>query len=84
MGRQKRDGNHSNPKNNLTQDSKGNEENRYPVPESNKTKINKSREHNYAHKNNLKEEILQVITENLMEKLLDMANQNAQEALKKF
>jgi hypothetical protein len=32
----------------------------------------------------LKEEILQVITENFMEMLLDMVNQNLQEALKKF
>jgi flagellar capping protein FliD len=34
--------------------------------------------------NNLKEEILQVITENFMEMLLDMVNQNIQEAVKKF
>jgi hypothetical protein len=40
MGIQKRDGNHSPPKNKLIQDSEGNEENRYPVPDSNKTKIN--------------------------------------------
>jgi cell division protein FtsX len=32
----------------------------------------------------LKEETLQVITENPMEMLLDMVNQNVQEALKKF
>jgi hypothetical protein len=33
MGRRKRDGNHSfPPKNNLIQDSEGNEENGYPVP----------------------------------------------------
>jgi methyltransferase-like protein len=32
----------------------------------------------------LKEKILQVITENFMEMLLDMVNQNIQEALKKF
>jgi hypothetical protein len=34
--------------------------------------------------NILKEEILQVITENFMEMILDMVNQNVQEALKKF
>jgi hypothetical protein len=34
LGRQKRDGNHSPPKNKLTQDSEGNEENGYPVPVS--------------------------------------------------
>jgi hypothetical protein len=32
----------------------------------------------------LKEEILQVIKENFIEMLLDMVNQNIQEALKKF
>jgi hypothetical protein len=71
-------------KNNLTQDSERNEENRYPVPDSNKTKINYAKEPNEAHKNALKEEILQVITENFMGMLLNMVNQNIQEALKKF
>jgi hypothetical protein len=84
MGRWKRDGNHSPPKNNLIQDSEGNEENRYPVPDSNKTKINDAKEPNKAHKNTLKEEILQIITENFMELLLDMVKQNVEEALKKF
>jgi hypothetical protein len=74
MGRWKRDGKHSPPKNNLIQDSEGNEENENPVPDSNKTKINDF----------LKEEILQVITENFMEMLLDMVKCNIQEALKKF
>jgi hypothetical protein len=37
-GRRKRNGNNSAPKNNLIQDSEGNEENGYPVPDSNKTK----------------------------------------------
>jgi hypothetical protein len=54
-------------KNSLIQDSEGNEENRYPVPDSNKTMINNAKEHNNAHKNILKEEILQVITENFKE-----------------
>jgi hypothetical protein len=45
---------------------------------------NYAKKPNEAHKNNLKEEILQVITENFMEMLLDMVNQNIQEALKKF
>jgi molecular chaperone DnaK (HSP70) len=84
MGRQKRDGNHSPVKNNLIQDLEGNEENRYPVPDSNKTKMNNAKESNDAHKNNLKEEILQVITENFMEMLIDMVSQNVQEALKIF
>jgi hypothetical protein len=47
-----------------------------------KTKINYAKKPNEAHKNNLKEETLQVITENFMEMLLDMVNQNIQEALK--
>jgi hypothetical protein len=68
----------------IIQDSEGNEENGYPVPDSNKTKINNAKESNDAHKNTLKEELLQVITENFREMLLDMVNQNVQEALKKF
>jgi endo-alpha-1,4-polygalactosaminidase (GH114 family) len=46
--------------------------------------INDANECNDAHKNTLKEEILQVITENFKGMLLDMVNQNIQEALKKF
>jgi hypothetical protein len=83
MGRRKREGNHSPTKNNLIQDSEGNEENGYPVPDSNKTKINDTKEPSDVHKNTLKEEILQVITENFME-ILDMVNQNVQDAPKKF
>jgi hypothetical protein len=66
MGRRKREGNHSTPKNKLVQDSEGNEENRYPAPNSHKTKINYNKEHNEAHKNTVKEEILQVINENFI------------------
>jgi hypothetical protein len=80
----KRDGKHSPRQNNLIQDSEGKEENGYPAPDSNKTKINNTKEPNDAHKNSLKEEILQVITENFMEMLLDMVSQKVQEALKKF
>jgi hypothetical protein len=80
----KRDGNHSPHKNELVQDSEGNEENGYPDTDSNKTKIKYAKEPKEAHKNTLKEEILQVITENFMEMLLDMVNQNTQEELKKF
>jgi hypothetical protein len=72
------------PQNNLIQDSEGNEENGYPGLDSNKTKINDNKEPNDTHKNILKEEILQVITENFMEMLLDMVNQNIQNTLKKF
>jgi hypothetical protein len=74
--RRKGDGNHSCPQNNLIQDSEGNEEKRYPVPDSNKTKINDTKEPNYVHKIIIKEEILQVIIENFMEMILDMINQN--------
>jgi hypothetical protein len=81
MGRWKRNENHSQPQNNLRQDSEGSEENGYTVLDSNKTKINYAKEPNKAHKNTLKE-IWQVITENFMELLLDMVNKNIQEALK--
>jgi NAD(P)H-dependent FMN reductase len=47
-------------------------------------KINYSKETNEAHKNTLKEEILQVINENFIEMILDMVNKNVQETLKKF
>jgi hypothetical protein len=67
-------------KNKLVQDSEESEENGYPVPDFKNTKINYAKEPN---KNTLKE-ILQVITEHFMEMLLDMINQNVQEALKKF
>jgi hypothetical protein len=46
MGRRKRDRNHSSPKTNLIQDSEGNEENGYPVTDSNKTKISDPRNPN--------------------------------------
>jgi hypothetical protein len=84
MGRWKKDGNHFPPNNKLIQQPEGNEENRDPDPDSNKTKINYAKEPNEAHKNNLKEEILQVINENFIEMILDMDNQNVQETLKKF
>jgi hypothetical protein len=84
IGRWKRDGNHSPPKDKLVQDSQGNEENRYPDPHSNKTNINCAKEPKEAYKITLKEEILQVINENFIEMLLDIVNQNIQEALKKI
>jgi hypothetical protein len=49
MGR-RRDGNHFPQKNNLIQDSEENEENGYPVPDSNKTMINDTKEPSDAHK----------------------------------
>jgi hypothetical protein len=62
------------PKNNLIQDSEGNEEN--GVPDSNKKNINDTKEPNGTHKHTLKEEILQAITENFREMLLDMVNKH--------
>jgi hypothetical protein len=85
MGRRRRDGNHSpQKKNNLLQDSEENEESGYPVPDPNEIKINDTKEPSDAHKNNLKEENLQVITENFMEKTLDVINQNVRDTFKKF
>jgi hypothetical protein len=84
MGRQRKEGNHFLPNSKLVQEPEGNEENRCPDPESNKTKIIYAKETNEAHKNTLKEEILQVINENFIEMILDMVNQNVQETLKKF
>jgi hypothetical protein len=72
------------PNNKLVQQPEGNEENRCPDPDSNKMKINYAKGPNEAHKNTLKEEILQVINENFTEMILDMVNQNVQETLKKF
>jgi hypothetical protein len=45
---------------------------------------NYAKEPNEAHKNTLKEEILQVINENFIEMILDRVNQNVQDTLKKF
>jgi hypothetical protein len=45
---------------------------------------NYAKEPNEVHKNNLKEDILQVLSENFIEMLLDMVNQNVQEIIKKF
>jgi hypothetical protein len=62
------------------QTSVGNEENGVPVPDSNKAMINVTKENSDTHKKNLKEEIY----EKFMAKILDMVNQNVQDALKKF
>jgi hypothetical protein len=72
----KKERNHSPAKNELVQDSEENEENGYPYTDSNKIKIKYTKEPNEAHKNILKEEILQVINENFIEMLLDVVNQN--------
>jgi Zn-finger protein len=78
----RRDGNHSLKK--IIQYSVENEENGYPVSDPNKTAINDTKEPNGIHKKTLKEEILEETSEKFMEKILDMVNQNVQDALKKF
>jgi hypothetical protein len=55
MGRRKRDRNLSPPKHKIVQDLEWNEENGNPDPDSNKTRINYTKEPNEDHKNNLKE-----------------------------
>jgi hypothetical protein len=91
-GKLRRDGNYTPEKNNNSiEDSVGNEENGYPVPDLKKTMINILRSpvttlpppHPHI-KKTLTEEILEEITEKLMEKILDMAQQNVQDPLKIF
>jgi hypothetical protein len=50
----------------------------------NKAKIYGTKEPRNAHESSLKEVILQVITENCMEMILDLDKQNEQDAFKKF
>jgi hypothetical protein len=83
-GRRKSEGNHSHTKNKVAQDLERNQENGYPDTDFNKTKINYTKDPNEVHKNNMKEEMLQVINENFIEMLPDMVKQNKQEALRKF
>jgi hypothetical protein len=83
-GRQKKQGNQFPHSKKLVQELERNEENRYLDPESNKIKINDAKEPNEAHKNNLKEDILQVLDENFIEMIQDVVKQNVQETLKKF
>jgi hypothetical protein len=84
MGRQKKQGNQFTHSKKLVQEPEGNEEKRYSDLDSNKMKINYAKEPNEAHKNTLKEDILQVLNEKFIEMMLDMVNQNVQETLKKF
>jgi cell division ATPase FtsA len=62
----------------------GNEENGYPVPDHNKIIVNVTKEPSDTPIKTLKEEILEDITKKFMEEILDMVNQNVQDALKKF
>jgi hypothetical protein len=57
--KQKKQGNQFPHSKKLVQEPEENEENRYPDRDSNKMKINYAKESNEAHKDNLKEEILQ-------------------------
>jgi hypothetical protein len=75
MGR-KRDGNHSPQKNNSIQDLVGNEVSGYTFPDLNKTMINVIKEPSNIH--------IQSLKKKFMEKILDMVNQNVQDAFKKF
>jgi hypothetical protein len=81
MGRRRSDENHTLKKFKIQREMKKME---YSVPDPNKTMINDTKEPNNTHKNSLKEEILQEISENFMEKILHMVNKNVQDALKKF
>jgi hypothetical protein len=56
-------------KNYSIQNSVGNEENGYPVPDRNKTMINVTKEPTDTHIKTLKEEILKDITKKFMEKI---------------
>jgi hypothetical protein len=76
MARQKKQGNKFPHSKKLVQEPERNEENRYSDPDSNKMRINYAKEPNEAQKNNLKEDILQVLNENFIEMILDMVNQN--------
>jgi hypothetical protein len=74
MRRQKKQGIQFPTSKKLVQEPEGNEENRYSDPDYNKRKISYAKEPNEVHKNNLKNEILQVINENFIEMILDMVN----------
>jgi hypothetical protein len=80
MGIRKR--NHSPKKKKSIQDSVGNEGNGYPISDLNKTMINVTKEPSDTHIKMHKEEILEAITKKFMEKMLDMINQNVQDAFK--
>jgi hypothetical protein len=70
--RQKKQGNHFPHNKKFVQDPEGNEENRYSDPDPNKMKLNYAKEPKEAHKDNLKENILQVLNENFIQMTLDM------------
>jgi hypothetical protein len=66
------------------EDLVGNEQNGYPVPDSNKTIINITNEPFNIHRKIPKREIMGEVTEKILEKMIDIVNQKIQEALKNF
>jgi molecular chaperone DnaK (HSP70) len=76
------------PQNNLIHVSEGNEENGYPVPDSYKDRLQNKDKLQQGIPRNPQEHCERrnpvVVTENLMDMLLDTVNQNVKEALKKF
>jgi hypothetical protein len=66
------------------EDLVGNEENGYPVTDTNKTMKYVTNKPSDTNQKIIKEEIIEEITEKLMKKTLDMVNQKVQDTLKKF
>jgi hypothetical protein len=61
MGRRRRDGNYTPQENNSIEDSVANEENGYPDPDPNKTKINLTMDSIKAHIKTLREKFMEKI-----------------------
>jgi hypothetical protein len=61
-----------------------NEENEYPVPDSNRTMINITNELNDIHKKSVKEETMDELVEILMERLQETIKQNVQNEIKQY
>jgi flagellar capping protein FliD len=85
MGRRRRQGNPTPQKsNNSIEDLVGNEENKYPVPDTNRMVINITNELNDIHKKSLKEELTDELFETLMEKLQETVKQNVQNEVNQY
>jgi hypothetical protein len=84
MGRRGRQGNCTSQNNNSIVDLVGKEENEYSFPNPNKTMIYVTSELSDTHKKTLKKEIMDKITEKLMEQLQGTFSQKVQDALKKY
>jgi hypothetical protein len=76
MGRRSPENSTPKKTNNSIKELVGNDENRYLAPDPNKTMVNITNETSDAHKNSLKEEVMEEITEKHMEKLLDIKQLN--------